>query len=477
MKRLLIAAATAGVVGLSACGGPTEEAWQTPRLDEGAIATFTCEQATQATTDVKNAVEKGDTRRKDQLGITENQVQHDLTIKLNERVASECKEGEKPKGNGEEADVVGNDGSKDRLPVVTGQPVIGDSTREANTPPVATTEMLQQCSNSATWRKLVDCVGDNQWYKDGVNRMKPYTGFDWNDVLKYADEKGSDGKPYDARVIHVYNWTEAEKPKNVARNDVRGLIGNDELLGKIEVIYHGDFVNSRGLERETVHPFVDKKKQVRISLAPLVRNEKGELRLGTNSGVFIDCLNIWGMPFAITPPGQAAVCPPGTPMAGQPIPGEGPKGCYPPPPGGCEKPDDCTPPPGCTEPNNCQPPGCTEPNNCQPPPCIDNCGNNHKKPGEAPGQPGAPGDGGSTKYGGDGSDRHTADPNPAPPAAGQPPASQQPAPQPPANNPVPSAQPAPTPTATQPPATGAPPPSQAPEQCVPAPGRTCPPRP
>lgn len=44
---------------------------------------------------------------------------------------------------------------------------------------------------------------------------------------------------------------------------------------------------------------------------------------------------------------------------------------------------------------------------------------NGKKPHEAPGN-GGPGDGGDEKYGGNGSDRHTADPKPKPPAAGEP---------------------------------------------------------
>lgn len=67
------------------------------------------------------------------------------------------------------------------------------------------------------------------------------------------------------------------------------------------------------------------------------------------------------------------------------------------------------PPPGCT---TCAtttppPPGCTN--------CLDT-----KVPTQAPGNGGA-GDGGSSEYGGNGGDRHTADPTPAPPAGGNPP--------------------------------------------------------
>ena len=58
------------------------------------------------------------------------------------------------------------------------------------------------------------------------------------------------------------------------------------------------------------------------------------------------------------------------------------------------------------------PPGGTS---SSPPPGVDES----KKPREAPGN-GGPGDGGSSQYGGNGSDRHTADPNPKPPAAGKP---------------------------------------------------------
>jgi hypothetical protein len=404
VKRLLLTAAVVGAVGLSTAGcfGGNSEAWRTPRLDEGTIATLSCDHAKQAQTDVADAVKNGAERRKEDLGIADNDVQYKLTLKLNERVESECKKKDEkpPKDKEDEAKATGNDGSEQRLPVVTGAPVIGDSTKEANTPPVAPVAMLQECSGSISWQKLDACVGNRQWYRDGFDLMSPYSGFNQADVKKYATAMGSDGKPFDARLIHVYNWTEAEKPKDQARRDVAALIGNDEVLAKIEVVYHGDPVNSRGLEKEKVNPFIDRKKQVRVSLAPLVYNEKGEvIGLNPNGGVFIDCLNIWGMPFTITPVNQPALCPPGTPMAGQPIPGEGPKGCYPPPPpGGCKEANNCTStPPGCKEQNNCQPPGCTRPDNCQPPPCVGQCGLDQKNPSQGSNHQGHADQGGGQK--------------------------------------------------------------------------------
>lgn len=87
MKRLLLIAALAGVVGLSACGNSPEP---TPRLDDrGVIGTFDCERTRQAKADVDASV--GDTRLMDQLGLTEENKDATKTA-LVEREKVACKD-------------------------------------------------------------------------------------------------------------------------------------------------------------------------------------------------------------------------------------------------------------------------------------------------------------------------------------------------------------------------------------------------
>lgn len=235
------------------------------------------------------------------------------------------------KENENKVQAVADDGSILQLPVVPDNVdiIVGDSTKDPDTRPVMPA-LPDNCRGAINWTQVRDCVGTEQWYIDGINMMKPYSRFNWDDVLKWADAKRPDGKPVgDARLIQVYHLTEAQKPKDVAKNDVRSLVGNDQALANMQVApYKGDFVNTRELENERVSPFVDQGRQVRVSIAPLILNEKGEaVGLNPNGGIFVDCFNIWGMAYAIAPaPGKPAVCP-GTTM---PIPPEGPKGCNPP---------------------------------------------------------------------------------------------------------------------------------------------------
>lgn len=123
------------------------------------------------------------------------------------------------------------------------------------------------------------------------------------------------------------------------------------------------------------------------------------------------------------------------------------------------------------ETGTCQPPsGCKVncPTTTTNPPCV---GCSPKKPIEAPGQPGAPGDGGRSVYGGDGTERHTAPATTDPPKAGNPPPVYT-TPQKPAPKPVPSGTPAP-PSPTQTTATGAQPSTSYTQPCVPSPTDPC----
>lgn len=231
---------------------------------------------------------------------------------------------------------VAENGADWQLPVIPDNVdiVVGDSTKDPDTPPVLNTSVLpEKCRGAINWAQVRDCVNGEQWYIDGINRMKPFSGFNWDDVLTWADAKRPDGNPVgDARLIQVYNLTEAQKPKDVAKSDVRGLVGDDKALEKMQIApYKGNFVNTRGLEHERVSPFVDPSRQVRVSLAPLVMKDGKAVGLNPNGGIFVDCWNIWGMAYAIAPaPDKPALCPPGSGRPNMPIPPEGPHGCNPP---------------------------------------------------------------------------------------------------------------------------------------------------
>lgn len=228
---------------------------------------------------------------------------------------------------------VAEDGTDWPLPVAPENTdiIVGDSTKDPDTRPLMNTVALpEKCRSAINWTQVRDCAGTEQWYIDGINQMKPFSGFDWNDVKTWADAKRPDGNPVgDARLIQVFNLNEAQKSKDDAKNDVRGLVGNDQALATMQVApYKGNFVNTRELENERVSPFVDPNRQVRVSLAPLILNERGEaVNLNPKGGIFVDCWNIWGMAYAIAPaPGKPALCP----NTDKPMPPEGPKGCNPP---------------------------------------------------------------------------------------------------------------------------------------------------
>lgn len=432
MRRILVAVvAVAGIASSSAACGTS---YQVPNLSQaGVIENLACDNLPKAASTMQTAIQESDTETLAAIGVTDgNKESIEKALDARKQTCSNPGAPVNFKKPGEpEVEVITHDGARSRVPVVAdnGQMVKGDSTKVPDTPPVGSLPILERCKGVLGWDELVTCVGDEQWYKDGVNRMKPYSGFDWNDVLKWKDAKDVNGNLVDARLIHVYSKSEADEPKQQARDDVRSLIGNAaDDLGDPQ--YHGEFVNSRGLEHEQVSPFVDRHTQVRVSLAPLILNEQGQVTgMRDNAGIFVDCLNIWGLQFAIAPsPEKPAMCP-GTNM---PVPPEGPKGCNPPP-------TTTTPPP--------PPPGCVG-EKCKPSPPCEGPQCHPITPKVRTDAPGQGGKGTPGPNGGDGTERHTADPTTAPPKAGPAPSTQHPSQPRPTNTGVPVSA---TPTSTPPP--------------------------
>lgn len=179
-----------------------------------------------------------------------------------------------------------------------------DTTDDPRSP--ATLDVLLKCKQAKSWYDLVVCVGDDQTYKDAVNARKSLTGFDWDEILRFAKE------PVDARVIQVFNWGISDRE---ARDRVRELVGSD--ADKLPIARHGVTMNTRRFEDDSIHDFADIRQMARVSLAPLVYKSGKVVALRADSGIFVDCFNIWWLP-------QAVVINGAPPKAGQPgTPGTG----------------------------------------------------------------------------------------------------------------------------------------------------------
>lgn len=318
MRKLITILAMLGMVafGLVACGSSEEASisWEPPAkmAENEVVANYDCklfdtdkaleEQPARGPGWWYNTAISGEDEEVTErvFGTTTPSDEDKAALKkqLEDRLKA-CKPGSEPT-----VDVTPVNGELEQLPVVAGGDVVrGDSTTSPETPSVVPVAVIRECGTLATWKSLVDCMGDQQWYIDGVNQMKSYTGFDWSDVKKWAE--GS--KNIDARVIQVYNLEISDED---ARDAVRSLIG--DAADKLSVVRHGDFVNTRGLEQGTVSPFLDRKQQVRVSLAPLVYTNGKPSGLRADAGVFVDCLNIWAIPKAVgkVPPNPGRSVPP-----------------------------------------------------------------------------------------------------------------------------------------------------------------------
>ena len=398
MKKFMVLPGALGValaIVLSACTSgaekPDEHYLNIDKVKAVDCKTTDLASLESALTYVGNASRR-DILKRNPAGTTVEQLQQELSNKI-----GTCK---KERENNYQT--IAEDGTGWQLPMAPENVdvLVGDSTKDPDTPPVMPA-LPGKCRGAINWTEIRECAKTEQWYIDGINQLKPFSGFNWDDVLKWADAKRPDGNPVgDARLIQAYGYNERELSQADARNKegIRSLVSNDDARNHMGMAYQDThFVNTRGLENERVSPFIDPSRQIRVSIAPLVLNEKGEaIQLKRVGGIFVDCLNIWGKAYAIAPaPGKPALCP----NTDRPMPPEGPKGCNPPPGTSTTVTTTTTTNPPCEGPQ------------CSP-----------KKPDEAPGQPGGIGDGGRSIYGGDGTERHTATGTPAPPAAGQPPA-------------------------------------------------------
>jgi hypothetical protein len=327
-----------------------------------------------------------------------------------------------------------SDGATVTLPWVAGDTVANGDTRDNLRMP-SIHGLLPNCGILQTWADLVTCVEKNNagWYVDAVNRFAPRSGFNWNDVVKWAAAKTADGKVPEERVIMLTGvktrLTDAE-----ANAAVKELTGGATL--QVIRLKQDGYTNTWRTDGPGMRDFVDYNDEVRVTLVPLVLNQTGNA-VGLNadlmfSGTFVDCKNVhwldWFTPAEPTNP----VCPVGSALAGQPLPGAGYAGC--------------NPTPTCPSGWSGTPPNCLQP----------------KAGGDGVGARG----GLPTQQSGHGPGLPT--PSATAPAVASPTATYSRPATPTATTPPTTARPTPSPTAT-----GANTPSPGATTCVPPPGKTC----
>lgn len=269
--------------------------------------------------------------------------------------------------------VAGPDGKREDVMSLSGGEIPnGDTTKKEQMPSLAG-DLLLNCGTLQGWDTLVPCIEQSKqggkWYIDKVNAMhaEGKIQFSWSDVQKWAKAKTKKGNLPEARVIEVFGYTQAEMPVEKARTNVAELltvkdkdgveiVNGLEVANRLEVAYHQspflDTLRPKFKDQEetpSILEFADYIKQVRVSLVPLVLDKDGfaEAKVKDSwSGIFVDCYNIWGK-WAFMPPSPSAelVCPPGTELAGKPVPMDG----------RCSPPTVVTPPPPVVVINVCPP--------------------------------------------------------------------------------------------------------------------------
>lgn len=311
------------VLATSACS--SQPSWGLANLsDKGKVEAVQCDQIGSASEQLEDAVTDGDSGALATMGVWVNNKLDDGALKdVRERikkrqdqcntVTTTVSASASPSNTAKSLPDDGDAGVRDSDGALRTVPLVGrdgegvapvDTTNDPRSP--ATLGVLLKCKQAKSWHDLVVCVGDDQTYKDAVNARKPQTGFDWNDVLRWANES------VDARVIQVFNLDISDAE---ARNRVRELVGSD--VDRLPIARHGCAMNTRRLEDNSIGDFTDCRQMVRVSLAPLVYTGDKVTGMLADRGIFVDCFNLWWIPQAIVkngPPPQPGN--PGTPGTG-----------------------------------------------------------------------------------------------------------------------------------------------------------------
>lgn len=248
--------------------------------------------------------------------------------------------------------VENGDGTVMNLPLVSGSDtvLVMDSTTQPATPPLLDGS-LRFTAQTLSWAGLVERVGNQQWYIDGVNARAAQTGFTWDDVLRFASANSIvDGKIQGVNALAIQVFNQPDLTDEQARDMVREYItpAEEAVIGitvdnlPIQRINNG-FINTRNVgaaDAPQMGDYFDTQAMVRVTLMPITFDEAGNptsLDGSRGSGVFIDCGNLHWVPVAVWKCTDASCfkpkCPPG--MIGTPPNCEFPP--PPPPPSGCKE--------------------------------------------------------------------------------------------------------------------------------------------
>ncbi len=199
----------------------------------------------------------------------------------------------KPGDNGT-AKVTDTEGKRDIVPLVDeapGNPSV-DTTRDPMTPASITTGT---CPVLEDWSDLVDCVEDENldWYIKGVNQRKNQTGFGWSDIKRWAN--ATNASTTEVRAIVVFGKGISDKE---ARLRAAKLVGENAAEKMAISRQPKCFVNTRGMKAKELQDFVycpPNSRQVRVSLMPAKLDKSNKITsiISSNSGVFVDCINVW----------------------------------------------------------------------------------------------------------------------------------------------------------------------------------------
>ncbi|MFZ1250060.1 MAG: hypothetical protein WAR37_01245 [Candidatus Microsaccharimonas sp.] len=261
--------------------------------------------------------------------VNDNNMLTEIIGALKVRAAdNECAADEQTSNQSGQVGVEENDGTQFTLPLVSGSDstLIVDSTTQAATPPLLDGS-LRFTAQTLTWEGLVQRVGNQQWYIDGINARAAQTGFTWDDVLRFASvNRMKDGKVdnsgVNALAIQIFNrpdltddqaraevakyiTPEVEKVINVTVYPVLDQSGNIVRAGlPIQRINNG-FINTMNVGSKaepSMGNYFDTQRMVRVSLMPITFDDAGKavsLDGSRGAGIFIDCGNLHWVPKAV----------------------------------------------------------------------------------------------------------------------------------------------------------------------------------
>lgn len=365
---MLAAALLAGCAATTSPGSPGSDLKPVDLTDAKAVSTL-CGDSANADYEYVKSAAKADPNSGQRYvltdwGLTEKQVKDNTKLKtviasLETRAKTPCKD---VAGGSDKVGVVNGDGTVENLPLVSGgkNTIVIDTTTNAATPPLIQPKLLNGSlrftAQTLSWQGLVERVGPQQWYKDGINSYAAQTGFTWDDVVKFAAvNKVVDNKIQGVNALAIQVYNEPGLTDGQVRDQVRTYItpSVEKVIGltvdqlPIQRINNG-FVNTRNVGTDAfpqMGKYFDTEKMIRVSLMPITFDASGKptgLDGSRGAGVFIDCGNLHWVPQAMWKCTDSSCakppCPPEKPMGSQP-------NCQPLPP-------PTTPPPGtppCTD--------------------------------------------------------------------------------------------------------------------------------